>query len=106
MVEIEEETEKEEMPSQSIKKGKEPIESNKINNSTPVVLDSTTESSQVKSGLGNTLQNPPYPERLAIEKPIMPESDLEVQLRNLCVKIPLLQAIKDIPILAKTIKEL
>ena len=52
------------------------------------------------------MQNPPYPERLAIEKPIMPESDLEVQLRNLCVKIPLLQAIKDIPILDKTIKEL
>ena len=36
----------------------------------------------------------------------MPENDLEVQLRNLCVKIMLLQAIKDIPILAKTIKEL
>ena len=36
----------------------------------------------------------------------MPENDLEVQLRNLCVKIPLLQAIKYIPILAKTIKEL
>ena len=41
-----------------------------------------------------------------IEKLTMPENDLEVQLRNLCVKIPLLQAIKDIPILAKTIKEL
>ena len=52
------------------------------------------------------MPNPPYPERLVIEKPIMPESDLEVQLRNLCVKIPLLQAIKDIPILANTIKEL
>ena len=52
------------------------------------------------------MANPPYPERLVIEKPIMPESDLEVQLRNLCVKIPLLQALKDIPILAKTIKEL
>ena len=52
------------------------------------------------------MQNPPYAERLAIEKPILPENDLEVQLRNLCVKIPLLQAIKDIPILAKTIKEL
>ena len=52
---IEEESEKEEIPSQNIEKGKEPIESNKINNSTPVVLDSTTKSSQVKSGLGNTL---------------------------------------------------
>ena len=36
----------------------------------------------------------------------MPENDLEIQLRSMCVKIPLLQAIKDIPILAKMIKEL
>ena len=42
MVVIEEESEKEEIPPQNIEKGKEPIESNKINNSTPVVLDSTT----------------------------------------------------------------
>ena len=75
---IEEEPKKEEFPSQNIEKEKEQIDSNKTNNSIPVVLDSTTESSQVKSGLGNTLQNPPYPKRLAIEKPIMPESDLEV----------------------------
>jgi hypothetical protein len=50
---------------------------------------------------------PPYPERLAIEKPIvLPEFDLEAELRNVCVKIPLLQAIKDIPIYAKTVREL
>ena len=28
------------------------------------------------------------------------------ELRNVCIKIPLLQAIKEIPIFAKTIKEL
>jgi hypothetical protein len=28
------------------------------------------------------------------------------ELKNVCVKIPLLQAIKDVPIYAKTIKEL
>lgn len=36
----------------------------------------------------------------------MPENDLEIQLRNLCIKIPLLRAIKDMPILTKTMKEL
>ena len=45
---MKEETEKEEIPSQSIEKEKEPIKSNKINNSTPVVPDSTIESSKVK----------------------------------------------------------
>jgi hypothetical protein len=50
---------------------------------------------------------PPYPERLAIENPIvLPEFDLEAELQNVCVKIPLLQAIKDIPIYAKTVRDL
>jgi hypothetical protein len=36
---------------------------------------------------------PPYPERLAIEKLVaQPEFDLEVELKNVCVKIPMLQA--------------
>lgn len=53
------------------------------------------------------MKDSPYPERLVIEKPIsIPKNDLEIQIINLCVKIPLLQAIKDIPIFAKTIKEL
>ena len=45
MVVIEEEPEKEEIPPQNIEKEKEPVNSNKINNSIPVVLDSTIESS-------------------------------------------------------------
>ena len=52
-------------------------------------------------------KNPPYPERLAIEKPIaVSEFNLEAELKNLCVRIPLLQAIKDIPIYAKIVREL
>ena len=52
-------------------------------------------------------KNHPYPERLAIEKPIaVSEFNLEAELKNLCVRIPLLQAIKYIPIYAKTIREL
>jgi hypothetical protein len=52
-------------------------------------------------------QTPPFPERLLIEKPIVQsEFDIMNELRNVCVKIPLLQAIRDVPIYAKTIKEL
>ena len=42
-----------------------------------------------------------------IEKPIVHlEYDIMNELKNICVKIPLLQAIKDIPIYSKVIKEL
>jgi hypothetical protein len=50
---------------------------------------------------------PPFPERLMIEKPnVYPNFDIIRELKNLCVKIPLLQALQDIPIYAKIIKEL
>jgi len=52
-------------------------------------------------------QTPHFPERLLIEKPIVQsEFDIMTELKNVYVKIPLLQAIKDVPIYAKTIKEL
>jgi hypothetical protein len=52
-------------------------------------------------------RTPPFPERLIIEKPIVrPEFDIMNELRNVCVKIPLLQAIRDVPIYVKTIREL
>jgi hypothetical protein len=42
-----------------------------------------------------------------VKKPEVPLGhDLEDELRNVCVKIPLLQAIKDIPIYAKIIRDL
>jgi hypothetical protein len=48
---------------------------------------------------------PPYPDRLVIEKPTTrPEFDILNELKNICVKIPLLQAIKDIPIYSKVVK--
>ena len=37
---------------------------------------------------------------------MVPNYDFLDELRNVCIKISLLQAIKEIPILAKTIKEL
>jgi len=50
---------------------------------------------------------PPFPERLMIEKPIVyPNLDILWELNNLYVNIPHIQALQDIPIYAKTIKEL
>ena len=53
-------------------------------------------------------QTPPFPERLVKEKISfsLPEFHVLDELTNVCVKIPLLQAIKDIPIYTKAIKEL
>eukprot|EP00253_Pinus_taeda_P005707 PITA_05707 len=51
--------------------------------------------------------SPPFPKRLTIPKPILYlDFDLVGELKSLCVKTPLLQAIQDIPIYAKMIKEL
>jgi hypothetical protein len=53
------------------------------------------------------LPEPPYPESLHIEKSrTQPEFDLLGKLQNVCVKIPLFQAIKDVPIYAKAVREL
>ena len=54
----------------------------------------------------NLKVNPPFPKRLA--QPLQPtpeETELLGELKNLCVNIPLLQAIKDVPIYNKLIKE-
>jgi hypothetical protein len=49
----------------------------------------------------------PYPERLLVKKYEVPLGhNLETKLRNICVNIPLLQAIKDIPIYANIVRDL
>jgi hypothetical protein len=51
--------------------------------------------------------NPPYPKSLLVKKTKEPlEHNLETELWNICVKIPLLQAIKDIPIYDKIVRDL
>lgn len=51
--------------------------------------------------------SPPFPERLTIPKPVVyPDFDLVGELKNICIKVPLLQTIQDIPIYAKTIKDI
>jgi hypothetical protein len=50
---------------------------------------------------------PPYPYRLVIEKPTTrPEFDILNELKYICVKIPFLQSINDIPIYGKVVKKL
>jgi hypothetical protein len=50
---------------------------------------------------------PPFPKILGLEKPLpQPKFDLLEELRNMCVKIPLFQTIKNVPIYSQTIKEL
>eukprot|EP00253_Pinus_taeda_P005832 PITA_05832 len=54
-----------------------------------------------------TTSSPPFPERLVIPRPIQqPNFDILGELQILYIKIPFLQTIQDIPIYAKTIKEL
>ena len=49
---------------------------------------------------------PPFPERLTVTtQPNPKETELLGELKQLCVKIPLLQAIKGLPIYNKLIKE-
>ena len=49
---------------------------------------------------------PPYPERLLVKKFEVPlGNNLEIELRNIYVKIPLIQAIKDIPIYAHIVRD-
>ena len=52
-------------------------------------------------------QHPPYLERLSIDK-LMPQSEFDLlgELHNVCLKILLFQAILDIPIYAKVVREL
>ena len=65
---------------------------------------------QNQKGTNITTQTPPYPKRLVeqqTQNPItLPEFDILDELINAYVKITLLKAIKEIPIYAKTIKEL
>lgn len=51
--------------------------------------------------------SPPFPKRLVMPRPVQhPDFDILGELQNLYIRILFLQAIQDIPIYAKTIKEL
>lgn len=53
------------------------------------------------------IKEPPYPERISLEKPNnLYEYDFVIELKNVCVKVTLLQYIKYIPIFTKTIRDM
>ena len=53
------------------------------------------------------IRQPPYPERLMLPRAgEQPQFNLLGELRNLYVKIPLLQALQDVPIYARTVRDL
>ena len=53
------------------------------------------------------IREPPYPERLILPKVVgQPQFNLLGELKNLYVKIPLLQALQDVPIYARTVRDL
>lgn len=87
------------------------------NNSPPIIEEpdeqgeqpqTSHSKNQCQKGKIMITQTPPYPEKL-VEQNIqmfLPKFDILDELKNAYVKIPLLQEIKEIPIYAKTIKEL
>jgi hypothetical protein len=67
----------------------------------------TTSRNPIQSHLEGSVPIPPYPKRLCIDKiPTSPEFYFLGELRNVWDKIPLFQAIKDVPIYVKAIQEL
>jgi len=58
-----------------------------------------------------SVSKPPFPEKLKIDEGVekhilLPDYDMLDELKNVCINIPLLQAIKEIPIFVNTIREL
>jgi len=62
---------------------------------------------QPPSKKGIEITEPPFPERLVLTRtPETPAFNLLGELQNLYVKIPLLQALRDVPIYARTIRDI
>jgi hypothetical protein len=62
---------------------------------------------KVQSSSNNAAETTPFPERLALTKaPEQPAFNLLGELQNLYVKIPLLQALRDVPIYARTMRDI
>jgi hypothetical protein len=62
---------------------------------------------KVQSSSNNAAETPPFPERLSLTKmPEPPAFNLLGELQNLYVKIPLLQTLCDVPIYARTMRDI
>ena len=82
------------------------MEKSKPEGSTATLEPTTVPDIRVSFAEKNTSFSP-YPERLSLVKADpQPEFDFLGELKNLFFKIPLLQAMKDVPICARTIRDL
>jgi len=94
--------------SSNSKKEEEEIKtSNKIAESPKPSSNKTAKTIKPSSTTTAETAEPPFPERLAITRtPEPPAFNLLGELQNLYVKIPLLQALRDVPIYARTIRDI
>jgi hypothetical protein len=71
-------------------------------------LNQNKQADEIQNKQMQTMHPPPFPDRLTQAKLPMPLPQFDVldELKNVYIKIPLLQAIKDIPIYTKAVKEL
>eukprot|EP00253_Pinus_taeda_P035700 PITA_35700 len=78
---------------------KEEVRKGKSSNKDTKILESTNKNDQTTE--------PPFPERLTLSKTFEPPTfNLLGELQNLYVKIPLLQALRDVPIYARTVRDI
>ena len=71
------------------------------------ILDETQEETSIDTEPTQLVREPPYPKRLTLQKVVeQPQFNLLGELKNIYVKIPLLQALHDVPIYAKKIRDL
>ena len=72
-----------------------------------VIIPKNQEPKLPQDETSQIMKVPPYTDRLVIKKlTTRSEFDILNELKNICVKIPLLKSIKDIPIYSKVVKEL
>jgi hypothetical protein len=86
---------------EAIIEGAPSLESNKESGENPIVDMEEIDEPIIE------LVDPPFPERLEITKTVeLPSFNILGELQNLHLNIPLLQAIRDVPIYAKTMRDL
>jgi len=84
-----------------------PVVANAERNFVLVIANSSKVDTYVTNDSNMITKDPPYPQILVeAGTTSQPESDFLRELKNVHIWIPLLQAIKDVPIYAKTIKDL
>ena len=67
----------------------------------------TQEETSIDTQPTQMVREPPYPERLILPKAVgQPQFNILGELKNMYVKIPLLQALHDVPIYARTVRDL